>query len=138
MNLLYAFLDLMVDEKILQKDKEKETFKWKSDIAIKEVKNQDGKEKNIKESDIEYVEMFQKQRDEINNIIYRFSEYNEKIEKGSNIDFSGYGNLLNEMLAKIDESMNLQDKRNLFNIPEVYTNGDEDIAVEDIKSILEI
>lgn len=133
MNLLYAFLDLMVDEKILQKDKEKETFKWKSDIAIKEVKNQDGKEKNIKESDIEYVEMFQKQRDEINNIIYRFSEYNEKIEKGSNIDFSGYRNLLNEMLAKIDESMNLQDKRNLFNIPEVYTNGDEDIAVEDIK-----
>lgn len=128
-NLLYAFFRCMIDKKMLQED-ENETYRWKDDIAIKEIENQGEKEKIINERNLEYADMFQKQWDEINNIIYRFAEYNGKIEKGSSIDLGVNNRFLNEMLGEVDQLMNTYEKRNLSDLQSLYEN----INVEEVKT----
>lgn len=143
LNLAQDLFDFMVEEEILEKSKRNEKcYKWKSKIAMREAdsrKKEDEDEEedaDVLERNLEYIELFLKQWDEIGIIIYHFSAYNGIIDlskEGITNNPDDYEILLKEMLSE-DEFWGLQSSESWINIKKLYDHGVEKEDIEGIKN----
>lgn len=133
MNLIRTLLEQMIENHILeQKDN---YYKWRSEIMVKQENNgkEDIEQNNRME---EYVEMFQKQWNEIGNILFCFAKYNGLIYTSYGIIYNEpdmYRSLLEEMIPDF-RTNNSEIKNSLSYLCKLYEHGIENDDIKDIQN----
>ena len=130
MTLVNNLLDFMVEGNILER--KGDLFKWKSEIVVKDIDDEDMENLGNFQRNMEYVEMFQKNWDELGNIIGRFAEYNGINNKKTKLyDPDEYEKLLGTMLpGKYSFKSDLLES--LSYLQKLHRNGIEYSEINDI------
>lgn len=130
MNLAHSLLESMVKDDILEETDN--CYKWRLEIAVNK-KNDDVEQSNRM---LEYVEIFQKQWEEIGSILSCFAIYNGIVSASYEIvrnEPEVYGKLLEDMIPNlIRENSELQ--YSLSYLCKLYDNGIETNDMGDIQN----
>ena len=129
MNLVQTLFEFMCKEGLLYKNGT--FYEWRFEISIKNVSNKMNNGE-ISKSNLEYVEIFQKQWEEIGNIICLFSKYNGICENNIGLVPDEYKRLLEIMVGK-EQLAILRLSESLLFFQKVYKNGIENVDIENIK-----
>lgn len=127
LNLAHGFFKTMIEENVLVR--EGETYQWKSELVMKESKIRVPEE--VTKKNLEYIEMFRKQWDEIRTIMYRFAVYNGLTDTERN-ESDDYEDLLHEMVSG-NEILYSQLNEGLSYLRKLYAIG---VDNEDINEII--